>query len=98
MFALFYHDGTVYTGEPEHAPMYGLVCVASKSDQVGTRVAVGDWFAFYDGLWWNHDLAALLTELMRDASRFHCIRQGKYMMPDSEYLALLERARAWRFA
>lgn len=91
---LFYADGSEYCGPPEGAPYRGLVCIAHEDQAVGTRVIKGNWFAFYDGLWWNHDTDTdLLDELQHDAGRFVVVRRGQYVQPDSFYFALLQRAR-----
>lgn len=91
-WCLFYADGRVFTsndGEPGESPEYGLVGILQAHYQ-GTKTLHGDYFAFYEGRWWNHDLEGLLTELCHDARRFQCVRRGKYA-DDSTYLEITTR-------
>ncbi|MCR4307920.1 MAG: hypothetical protein NUV80_05130, partial [Candidatus Berkelbacteria bacterium] len=77
MTTLYYADGTTYQGKPEDSPKWGLVAIGRPDDVLGVGVLAGDYFAFHDDRWWNHDLIGLIDTLVN--SQVSVLRVGRYV-------------------
>jgi len=94
---LFYSDGYCYSGPPETSPKEGLVLIAQRQDDptnAAPLILIGDWFAYYDGRWWNHDLYGLLRVLIDRPVQV--VRQGVYVR-EAVFKELFDKARSVTF-
>ena len=77
METLYYANGSTFEGNPEDSPKWGLVAIGVPDERLGVAVLAGDYFAFHDGRWWNHDLIGLIDTLVN--GQISVLRVGRYV-------------------
>src|SRR3990167_6532374 len=77
MATLYYADGSTFSGKPANSPKWGLVAIGVPDERLGVAVLAGDYFAFHDGKWWNHDLIGLIDTLVN--GQISVLRVGRYV-------------------